>query len=264
MVYREHPPGDALAPYVECIWTLRDPAGAPVRVVPDGCLDVILDLGPTPVRRAGGLRRYAVGAMTRAVVYRPPGPVDLVGVRFRPGAARPFLGSPAATLTDVVAPLEELWGDATFELAGRLASAPPDGRVVRLVDELSSRLPEDDTAGRLARAACGAFRRSRFRRAVGELAADLGVGRRRLERTFRREVGLAPAQARSVLRFRHATRILTAGPEIPLAAVAVRAGYHDQPHFTREFHRLAGVPPTAWLAERGGVASVQDPVAVEA
>lgn len=259
MSYREHALAESLDPYVECAWTLRDPGGSPVRVVPDGCLDAILDLGTIPVRRQEAPRRYAVGAMTRAVVFRPRGPVDLVGVRFRPGAARLFLGIPAAEITDEIAPLAELWGAPAVELAERMSAAPPDARLRLLSDALRARLPDEaDGPGALARAACRAFDRARSNRAIGDLADDLGVGRRRLERAFRRDVGLAPAQARGVLRFRRAVRILDSRPDVSLAAVALRAGYHDQPHFTREFHRLAGVPPTAWLRERAGVASVQD------
>lgn len=259
MTYREHPLGDALAPFVECAWSLRAPRARAVRVVPDGCLDVIVDLSPAPVRPDRGLRRFAVGTMTRALVLRPSGPVDVVGVRFRPGAARPFLGPSAAELTDGVVPLEDLWGRTAVRLAERMASAGLEARLGLLAEALRARVPGSDDPGGFVRAACRILARRGFAVAVGDLADELGVGRRRLERAFRREVGLAPARTRGVLRFRRALGILEADPDAPLAAVALRAGYHDQPHFTREFRRLAGVPPTAWLAERAGVASVQDP-----
>jgi len=79
-------------------------------------------------------------------------------------------------------------------------------------------------------------------------------GERRLQRIFREHVGLTPKEAARVARLRAALDVMRAGPTLPLGRVALRAGYYDQPHFNREFARLAGVAPGAWR-----VASVQSP-----
>jgi len=41
MTYREHHAPAALAPWLACIWERGDGDGAPVRVVPDGCIDIV-------------------------------------------------------------------------------------------------------------------------------------------------------------------------------------------------------------------------------
>ena len=41
MSYREHAPPPALAPWVQCSWQRSGDGGPPVRVVPDGCIDVV-------------------------------------------------------------------------------------------------------------------------------------------------------------------------------------------------------------------------------
>ncbi|HVE78684.1 MAG TPA: DUF6597 domain-containing transcriptional factor, partial [Gemmatimonadaceae bacterium] len=66
--YEEHPPPPPLAPFVECLWTRTTAPGAsvrPHRVLPDGCLDILLTVG------AGGATATAVGAMTRPLAVRP-------------------------------------------------------------------------------------------------------------------------------------------------------------------------------------------------
>jgi AraC-like DNA-binding protein len=58
------------------------------------------------------------------------------------------------------------------------------------------------------------------------------------------------------MRFEVARELLRPPDHPPLAEVAVRCGYYDQAHFTREWRDLAGCSPTAWLAEE--LPSVQD------
>lgn len=115
------------------------------------------------------------------------------------------------------------------------------------------------------------MRRARGGVGVRETAAALGVGERRLERTFDQCVGLSPKFLARVLRFRAAASEIVRQRDrwtdpptrhhlAPLSwsALAHAAGYADQPHFNREFRALAGLTPTEYAAERGPVGFVQD------
>ncbi|HEX8451357.1 MAG TPA: helix-turn-helix transcriptional regulator [Longimicrobium sp.] len=244
-LYLEHDPPPALAARVECLWTLRSdgplPAPALNRVLPDGCIDLIFDLGDRP-------RGYAVGAMTRAVPVHVAGRVEIVGVRFRPGGAA--LGLPAGELTDLDAGLDELGLGSlcapVLDAGSALAAVPV------LEEVLAARFR--DAPEPIAAAAWARLRSTAGALPVRELAAQLGVGERRLQRIFHDHVGLTPKQAARVARL-NAAIALMARAELPLGRVALRAGYYDQAHFNREFARLAGVAPHVWRAER--VASVQ-------
>src|SRR5262249_23383112 len=84
--YRERPAGGPLAEHLACLWTqaLPDAPMLPLQVFPDGCIDIIW---------TGGDLRVA-GPDSGPVLERiAPGTV-LVGLRFRPGAAPPWLGVP--------------------------------------------------------------------------------------------------------------------------------------------------------------------------
>src|SRR6185436_1405716 len=78
------------------------------------------------------------------------------------------------------------------------------------------------------------------------LAADdaAGVSLRQLERRFLADVGLTPKTFARIVRLQAALGRITAGE--PLADVAHRCGYYDQPHMTRDFSRLAEISPAAW------------------
>ncbi|HUF35880.1 MAG TPA: AraC family transcriptional regulator [Gemmatimonadales bacterium] len=257
--YTELAPSPALTPWVECYWSIRGRAAPalPNRVLPDGCADLIVGI-------EGQAGPVAVGTMRTAALYPLAGPVDLFGIRFRPGGAAPFLGVPLGELTDRRVPLDLLWGPDSGALGDALEPAAFAVRAARaervLRERLESRGPGRD--GDLAARAVALLRRARGGVAVREVAAALGVGERRLERAFAHAVGIGPKALTRVLRLRRAVRAIgrgtAAGPRIGWAALAHDAGYADQPHLIREFRALAGMTPARYAAERGIVGFVQD------
>ena len=104
------PPAD-LAPYVDRIWlrTSAGRAGRVHRVLPDGCVDLIVDAG----RGAAEI----VGTMTRAIEV-PDGPSQMIAVRFRPGTATALVGAPLAELTDRTTAAGDL--DIASDLVGSI------------------------------------------------------------------------------------------------------------------------------------------------
>lgn len=266
-MYREQPPTRPLSPFVECIWTteMRMAPGEQraIRVLPDGCMDVLFNVGDRP--RPEGcphwrLSAYVVGPMPTAEVIRVVGRVSLVGVRFRPGGAPAFLGVPAATLRGGVLALDELWRADAAEAADRLAGADgPAARARVLASVLEARLEGATAPDPLVLRAQDAIRASGGRAAVAELARHAGTSVRSLERRYAAAVGLAPKEAARVARFRRAVALLEQDDR-PLAGVAAACGYADQAHLTREARALAGATPAVLRVERAApaVASVQD------
>ncbi|HEX2190559.1 MAG TPA: helix-turn-helix domain-containing protein [Longimicrobiaceae bacterium] len=261
--YAEHAPPPDLADRVECIWTVR--SAAPVagvhlsRVLPDGCTDVVFNLGDPPLREGmphHRLRSYVVGAMRRPLEVRMRGAVELVGVRFRPGGSAAFLPLPLAEITDAAVALSEVWGSLADELESRLPGASHAERV-RIVE---AALRERRGRGRPLHAAvaraCALIARSGGCVAVEALAAETGTSRRHLERLFLEQVGLTPKTAARVARFRRLCGLLPQRPGAGWSRLALECGYHDQAHMTREFRALSGLTPGAYHRER--VASVQD------
>ncbi|WP_433796720.1 helix-turn-helix transcriptional regulator [Actinoplanes sp. CA-252034] len=76
---------------------------------------------------------------------------------------------------------------------------------------------------------------------VDEVAALLGVRRRRLEQAFQRYVGVAPGAVACVARFQRAVGMLAG--HTALGRVAAECGYADQPHLTREVGAMSGCTP---------------------
>ena len=256
--FRSFPPPPALAATVAELWTLdgHGPAAGRVvnRVLPDGCLDVIVNSeGPT-VGADGTVENphasYAVGTMTRALCPGHRGRVRLTGVRFRPGMAGAFLALPAAELTDGVAPLDALWGGMVRILEAGVAEAGSAAARARyLATVLQDRTRPEWRPDPAVMAALAEIRRSGGQATGGAMVRAAGVGERRLQRAFAVAVGVPPKVAARVARFRRALRLAAAEPHLTWGAVAARCGYADQPHLVREFRALAGVTPGEWREE---------------
>jgi AraC-like DNA-binding protein len=200
---------------------------------------------------AGG--GFVVGAMLQASVIRHVGAVDLLGVRFVPGAAPLFLGTAAAELTGTVIPASAIGVLATALLECDGTSE----RITLLNQYLLERLrPADASATALQGMAL--IERARGLLRVELLCRSLGVSERTLQRTFAAQVGLTPKQAIRIMRFRRAVALLRASPRGSLATIAHSCGYADQAHFTREFRELAAISPTDYTRETGIVGFLQD------
>lgn len=257
MRYREHAPHPDLLPLVECYWSVRGKAIDPVshRVLPDGCVDVLFDLSsdadPMPDRPEAAV----VGFMTRPlpVVYR--GEVELFAVRFRPGRAAGFLGVDTHELTDRVEALDDVWGPEGRRVFERLVATPTGtvGRARLLDAALLSRLEGDPVAtDALMVEAASRIVRSGGRVRIADLARSLDISRRQLERRFPATVGVSPKTAARIARFRRVVDALHERPSDSLSMLALRQGYADQAHMTREFKALAGRSPGAYRKERLG------------
>lgn len=235
-VYAEHDPPAALLPFVECFWTKTGPPGDVQDVLPDGCVDLLFDLSGSDPRSS------IVGAMTRPLRVRSEAQVDVLGVRFRPGGAYPFLRAPLLEWTDRTVPLEPFWTDArrwTEELAEAGGPAP---RLERLGTELLAALPRLHPVDARLRAGIGALWR-RPATPVGELAEELGLSRQHLTRKLKEVTGLGPKRLARVARLRRLQRLVAGSATRDWADLAVAAGYYDQSHLIAEFRELAGNTP---------------------
>ncbi|WP_232668561.1 helix-turn-helix domain-containing protein [Pseudonocardia sp. TRM90224] len=164
----------------------------------------------------------------------------VLGVTFRPGGFRPFLGSAVSALTDRSVPASEI----------PALRGAPSGRVelTEVEEWLRGVLPPPDptvdrVAGVVARVAAepGIAR-------VDELAARCATSVRTLQRLFAEYVGVSPKWVIRRHRLREVTERLAAGADIAWAPLATELGYSDQAHFVRDFAAIFGEPPTSYAA----------------
>ena len=259
MDYRELTPAPRLRPYVRCYWVLHAPAVAgasPQRVLPDGCVEMIINVGARFTRHTGNgapetqPRALLVGPTTRHMSIAPTGTIQLVAVRFAPGGALPFLSVSPSELRDEAPALEDVMPPFEPYLAERLAAAV-DGTEASILDEVLVRQLDRTRrhSDRRVRASVGAAMSSSRPLRVDSLVALTGLGARQLERRFRDQVGYGPKTLCRLARFQRVVRALEPAAEVSWARLAADNDYADQSHMAREFREFAGTTLTEYRRE---------------
>ncbi|MER6067809.1 helix-turn-helix transcriptional regulator [Streptomyces sp. NPDC001817] len=208
------------------VWTnTPDGAGDGRPVLPDGCMDLLWSEG----------RLLVAGPDTRP--YVPGGrPRSWAGVRFFPGTAPALLGVPAHELRDLRVELADLWPAARVRRLRESVEAAPDPAMALegiALERAAWTTAPDPLLHRLVE-------RLDEGRPVSATAAELGIGTRTLHRRCLDAFGYGPKTLARILRLQRALALARSGT--PYAETAVRSGYADQPHLSREVRELTGMP----------------------
>lgn len=251
MKFGFYPTPPRLATAVKTVWFASGTKAefdVPEPIVPDGCVEIVLNLADRFVQVDAGHalqpRDLLVGQMTRPTVASPTGDVDLIGIRFWPGRAGAALRTPMWELQDRLIAASSVL--PVFDrLVHELRSLPRQLRVAHLAEVLApycARVAPDrlrHVDGALARIAA-----THGTESIGRLATATGVTRRHLERHFREQVGLSVKQAARITRIQAVLGVIQSRPSLTGAEIAARFGYSDQAHLIHECRALTGRTPS--------------------
>ena len=238
-----HAPAHALDRHVASYFSVSLPPGSrgSVRTLPEGCADVMFDLGSQP-------RGWLSGPRTRARIFEHTGPVELLGAQLQPGVARLLTSTPARELLDATLPLEQVLagGDlAVPTLLGALQRATGSpARCAELDRFLLQRFGGACVDPRVSLALESVIERGGAAD-VSELARAVAASPRNLTRLFHAWVGMSPKLFCRMVRFQNVLRHLAAGGKPDWAALSAELGYADQSHLIRDFGDFAQVSPGA-------------------
>jgi len=200
---------------------------------------------------AGGGRASIIGTMTRPLIFTTTGPVDLLGVRFRPGGLSGFLTLNAAELTDDQMDLTNSWGHLAEEIWHRLGETTPADRIRLLQEVLGARANGRINTDPFIRHCVTRIEAARGDLRISNLEKSTGLSARQLERKFARHLGISPKTFARVVRFK-SVMAAAAHPDPPdWVTLAGDSGFADQPHLVREFKAFSGLTPADYFGATG-------------
>src|SRR5579863_1911105 len=182
LAYAEHRPPTDLLPWIACFWQIggEGAAGDSLlhRVLPDGCADLVFDI--EDARHSGGAVTDIVGPMSSANVFELRNAIEIIGVRFRPGAIGAFSGIPAGYLLDSSVPPAELSQPLRICIQAVVDCANIQERFKLLADAVRNRLASLDKPDPLVRCALAKWSRAETSLfpTVSVLTRDIGLSER--------------------------------------------------------------------------------------
>lgn len=252
------PAATALRDVVMAYWyCVGDASKVPsAAILPDAYVEIVFNLGDPviltgPAYTGNQPDRCVVGPLSSAIQIEYTGPVATFGIRFHPARGALFFERSAPDLADRLLPLAHVsssldrvlsqlisgtWNPESEAsraaldqiLLKQLASVPPpDKSVIAVVDRLTA---------------------STSSPSVADIARELGLSVRQVQRRFTEAVGMPPKQFVRVIRFARLWQMATMSPPEAWAHLAAEHGYADQAHMIREFRSFGIKPPARFFS----------------
>jgi len=262
IVFQEYNPPPALMPYVEFFWegkfNLASDSLLTQRVVPNGYVELIIHLtdlhcellqgegfGPSPVYTL-------IGLFTKPYDVHFKGFVDVFGIRFKPEGFYHIFGVPAAEIKEEFADLEDLTGRKFREFCAILREQTTGTNRMAFSEQfLRENLHRNNVNLYYLNRAAELIRRHKGLITVDELAGQVFISTRQLEREFKQKLGVSPKQYIRIARLNEVNRLLENGEELDLTGISYESGFADQAHFIRDFKNFTGASPRVFVKKRG-------------
>lgn len=241
--FREFPPSSRLASHVAAYWTVDFqpvPDNPGHRVIPDGCVDMIVDLLAPSSRQAA----YVVGLTTQVEVLRFAQTRSVWGIRLYSESARAILKFPLSAFTANRVLLEDLWGREALDWVEKLRSARSIPERIEVVEHQLGRILASTEASppALVHQSMQYIYEYKGNLSVKDLADKVSFSQRHLRRAFDEELGLSPKEMLGIVRFQSVLEELHGGNYSSLTDLALQHGYYDQSHFAGSIMRYYGLP----------------------
>jgi AraC-like DNA-binding protein len=242
MSYQEYPPHPALTPYIKCFWSIeRDfqPLNGAVDILPDSSIEIIFNLGSDCTiedEQASHLLPdyYLVMLHEKPFRLHAHGVLKTIGVRFFAWGLLPFL-SPIYSGDQHIYHLGSAWKSvfhAMTEVEPVQAVQLLEHHLLTALCEVSPVTTVSNLSSILLFSNEGGFK-------VAELAYELSLSKRQLERIFQRQAQITPKALSKRMRFEQVRNKLCFNPDIDFSVLALECGYSDQSHLSRDFKHFA-------------------------
>jgi AraC-like DNA-binding protein len=245
------PAADELSSWLERYWSVRWDLPAQTsytsEVLTHPAVHLSLESGSGPRHGHDMPAALLHGVVTRRFSVQLFGQGRVFGVKFRPGGFGAFTGANVADYTDLVIRLADVFGPASEQLLRDVLAMDSDvARAAAMDDFLLARAPEPDPRYHELLGIIATMLGDPGLTSVQDVVDECGTSARRLQRLFRRYVGVGPKWVLQRFRLHDAMVMLESGSAPELATMAVQLGWFDQAHFSRDFADTVGVSPAGY------------------
>jgi AraC-like DNA-binding protein len=196
-----------------------------------------------------------MGQITKAIHIQSTGKIGIFAVRFRPQGFSAIFEEKSDVLKEKTLLLEDIFCTQGKEIEERILNSTSSTERVAIIEQfLLQRLRRSRVFDQNARMASHLLSEQPNEECILQLARELKISLRQLERQFKTQVGMSPSQFIKIARFQKVLRCKLVNPAVSFATLAMECGYYDQSHFSRDFKDLSGLSPGAYFGEEHSMA----------
>ncbi len=260
MEYNLYIPSPELAKQVKTYWSLDSaPGDAPhtrERIFPDGCIELIFNHGDR-FRKFDSDTEFHIqplcfvhGQLKTYFELQALGNVGVFSARFHPAGLQPFINFDVDTFTGTTLTVQEIWGEEGKTLEEQmLACTNYEQRIALLENFLLKQRQALKVDNAPVEYCVDAMIENTGNISIEELADNLGISKRQLERRFTAAVGISPKLFARITRFQNILQLIENKEFKSFTTVAYEGGFYDQAHFIKDFKDFTGLNPKLYFSE---------------
>lgn len=253
MIYHRQLPAPELQSVVNCYWHIDSQGDSTIetqKIVPDGYPEIILHYGaPYEINLDGSWKDQATcllaGQIRQHFFLRNTGVSGMVGIKLQPAALTHLFNIDQSGLTGKVVDLPESIRRVLSPAISSLHSDLDMARVCSALDLAFSKLtaqgPESDEIS----ASVSLLLERKGNIGVNELTEAVNCGERKLERLFKRFIGLSPKFYARIIRLSYIFELMQEGNK-NWSDLVYDSGFYDQSHFIKNFKEFTGEDPSSY------------------
>ncbi len=248
-VYTPSPSLSSFISYYYCIDEFTTEDTAIKKRIPDGTAELFFHYGNPfyKISRTGKSvlikeKSLFLGQLQDFVQFKSIGHIGFIGVKFKAQGFHSFVNQDINEFTDRATDIKDIWGNEAKDLEERIGHLTDNkdqiGCIENFLLKQLHKKPDQviDHCTQLIRQYGGNI-------SVPELARQVNLSTRQLERKFLGMVGISPNYFSRITRIQQTLISIENNDYTSLTKLGYEYGYYDQSHFIREMDRFAGVTP---------------------
>ncbi len=262
MLYERIIPSASLSRFIDCFWVIEsdDSTIHQQKIIPDGFPEIIFHYGdPYRINISGEWsvqsNTLLAGQIRNHFLLENTGSSGMIGIKFRPQGITTLFDINMEPLTDDVVDLDSI-------LPGQFDSISPilldDDHFSKKIAALSSFLEDSISSKETSNQLIDNVLQLIFTRngvlSVSEIVDQLEVNERKLERSFKKSIGLSPKFYCRIIRFNYIFKLIKE-QKLSWSELAYLSGYYDQSHFIKNFQEFTGEDPSEYFFEKETMAN---------
>lgn len=260
MEYKTYLPQQNLEKQVKLYWSIEsvenDARHERERIFPDGCIELIFNYSDRWKKYDNDTDFHVQepcfihGQLKTYFELEATGNIGVFSARMHPAGLQPFIDFDVDTFTGNTLTMTQVWGkDGKILEKNMLACNSNEERIEILETFLLSKRQELKIDNTPVEYCVDAMIKSVGSISIDELAENLSISKRQLERRFTAAVGISPKLFARITRFQNILQLIENKEFKSFTTVAYEGGFYDQAHFIKDFKDFTGLNPKQYFSE---------------